>query len=148
MPNRLRPSKNAIIYSMIDEEPFVGIPPTKPVTVPVLLFPRDSVNEPPTLSMEKVGEDIYVMRARGYKLQDQDGRLVASMDGEAQRWCIQYAERNDAYVVAKENDRNVGWVAPVEGDERQIQIRTLIMGPSEPPFYPSNQLFRFRYPRD
>ncbi|KAI6101284.1 hypothetical protein EDD16DRAFT_354370 [Pisolithus croceorrhizus] len=148
MPNRLRPSKNAVIYSLVDEEPFLGIPPTKPVTVPVLLYRRGSLDHPPTFDVEKVGECTYVIRANGYRLQDQDGRLVGSKDGEAQRWCIEYAERNDAYVVSKENDRGVGWVAPAEGDERQIRIRTLIVGPSEPPFYPSNQLFRFNYPRD
>ncbi|KAI6001150.1 hypothetical protein EDD15DRAFT_2192823 [Pisolithus albus] len=148
MPNRLRPSKNTVIYSLIEDEPFVGIPPTKPVTVPVLLYSRDSVKEPPTLNLEKVEENVYVIRARGYKLQDQDGRLVASTEGEPQRWYIQYAERNDAYIVTKENDRGVGWVAPLESDERQILVRNLIVGPSEPPYYPSNQLFRVKYPRD
>ncbi|KAI6098258.1 hypothetical protein EDD16DRAFT_568334 [Pisolithus croceorrhizus] len=148
MPNRLNPGKNTVIYSLVNEEPYLGIPPTKPVTVPVLLYSRDSVDRPPTFDVEKVGERTYVIRASGYRLRDQDGRLVGSLDGEAQRWRIEYSERNDAYVVTKENDRSVGWVAPVEGDERQIQIRTLIVGPSEPPYYPSNQLFRFNYPRD
>lgn len=147
MPNRIKPSKNAIIYSLVDGEPYVGIPPTKPVTVPVLLYARDSVIEPPTFDMEQVGECTYVISANGYKTQDQDGLLVGSIDGEAQKWRIEYAERHDAYIIAKENDRSVGWVAPTD-EENQVQVRLLIMGPSEPPFYPSNQLFRFKYPRE
>ncbi|KAI6044423.1 hypothetical protein EDC04DRAFT_2642492 [Pisolithus marmoratus] len=97
--------------------------------------------------MEKVGESIYVISANGYKLQEENGLLVGSIEGEAQRWRIEYGERQDAYIITKENDRGVGWVAPID-DERQIRVGILIMGPSDPPFYPSNQLFRFKYPRD
>ncbi|KIK17202.1 hypothetical protein PISMIDRAFT_234983 [Pisolithus microcarpus 441] len=50
MPNPLRPSKNAVIYSLVDGEPYVGIPPTRPVTVPVSFYARDSVTEAPTVS--------------------------------------------------------------------------------------------------
>ncbi|KAI6110810.1 hypothetical protein EDD16DRAFT_1516929 [Pisolithus croceorrhizus] len=69
------------------------------------------------------------------------------------RHSIRRRLENHAYVIsagmvhrcpsiAKENDRGVGWVASVGEDDRQIMIRQLIVGPSEPPFYPSNQLFR------
>ncbi|KAI6010863.1 hypothetical protein F5J12DRAFT_891366 [Pisolithus orientalis] len=94
--------------------------------------------------MEQVGECTYVISANGYKTQDQDGLLVGSIDGEAQKWRIEYAERHDAYTIAKENDRGVGWVAPTD-DERQIRVWVLIVGPSDPPFYPSDELFRFKY---
>ncbi|KAI6149162.1 hypothetical protein BKA82DRAFT_620895 [Pisolithus tinctorius] len=151
MPNPLKPSKNAIIYSMVDGEPYVGMPPTKPVTLPVLLYSRKSVTEPPTFNMEKVGECTYVISARGHKTREENGLLIGSIEGEAQRWYIEYIERNDAYVIAKENDRGVGWVAPSpenkeeREEERQIRVRQLIVGPSHPPYHPSNQLFRFRY---
>lgn len=146
MPNPLKPSKNAVIYSLVDGEPYVGIPPTKPVTVPVRLYARDSVTEAPTFELEKVGERTYLISANGYKTQDQDGLLVGSVEGEAQRWYIEYAERHDAYLITKENERGVGWIAPADNNEGQIRIGNLIMGPSFPPFYPSIQLFRFRYP--
>ncbi|KAI6149181.1 hypothetical protein BKA82DRAFT_1001401 [Pisolithus tinctorius] len=148
MPNPLKPSKNAIIYSMVDGEPYVGMPPTKPTTLPVLLYARDSVKEPPMFNMEKVGDRTYVISARNHKTREERGLLIGSIEGEAQKWCIQYTERNDAYIIVKENDRSVGWVAPMneEGrEDRQILVRQLIVGPSEPPFYPSNQLFRFKY---
>ncbi|KAI6110811.1 hypothetical protein EDD16DRAFT_1893144 [Pisolithus croceorrhizus] len=145
MPNPLRPSKNAVIYSLVDGEPYVGIPPTKPVTVPVRLYARDSVTEAPTFNLEKVGESTYVISANGYKTQDQDGLLVGSIEGDAQRWYIEYAERHDAYIITKENERSVGWVAPTDDDEGQIRVRILIVGPSLPPYYPSNELFRFKY---
>lgn len=96
MPNPLEPSKNAIIYSLVDGEPYVGIPLIKPVTVPVRLFARDSVTEAPTFELEKVGERTYLIIANGYRTQDQDGLLVGSIEGEAQRWYIEYAERHDA----------------------------------------------------
>ncbi|KAI6126145.1 hypothetical protein EDD16DRAFT_358289 [Pisolithus croceorrhizus] len=148
MPNPLRPSKNAVIYSLVDGEPYVGIPPTKPVTVPVRLYARDSVTEAPTFNLEKIGERTYLISANGYRTQDQGGLLVGSIEGDAQRWYIEYAERHDAYLITKENERGVGWIAPADNNEGQIRVGNLIMGPSFPPFYPSVQLFRFRYPRE
>ncbi|KAI6014040.1 hypothetical protein BKA83DRAFT_4353334 [Pisolithus microcarpus] len=81
----------------------------------------------------------------GYKTQDQDGLLVGSIEGEAQRWYIEYAERHDAYIITKENERIVGWIAPADDGERQIRVGPLIVGRSVPPYYPSNELFRFKY---
>ncbi|KAI6124615.1 hypothetical protein EV401DRAFT_1171951 [Pisolithus croceorrhizus] len=148
MPNPLRPSKNAVIYSLVDGEPYVGIPPTRPVTVPVRLYARDSVTEAPTVSPVFHPAHAYLISANGYKTQDQDGLLVGSIEGDAQRWYIEYAERHDAYLITKENERGVGWIAPADNNEGQIRVGNLIMGPSFPPFYPSVQLFRFRYPRE
>lgn len=50
--NRLRPSQSATIYSLVDEEPYVGMPPIKPVTPPVRLYARDSaITEAPVVSL-------------------------------------------------------------------------------------------------
>lgn len=73
MPNPIKPSKNAVIYSLVDGEPYVGIPPTKPVTVPVRLYARDSVTEAPTVSPILHLAHDYLISANGYKTQDQDG---------------------------------------------------------------------------
>ncbi|KAI6044422.1 hypothetical protein EDC04DRAFT_2889879 [Pisolithus marmoratus] len=126
MPNRLKPSKNAVTYSLVDENPYVGIPPIKPVTVPDPLYARDSVTEAPTMSLLE---------------KEENGLLVDSIEGEVRKWYIEYAERHDAYDITKENDRGVGWVAPAD-DERQI---TPIVEHSLPPHYPSEELFRFKY---
>ncbi|KAI6101233.1 hypothetical protein F5141DRAFT_1065987 [Pisolithus sp. B1] len=114
MPNPLRPSKNAVIYSLVDGEPYVGIPPTKPVTVPVRLYARDSVTEAPTIQF---GENWRTT-------QDQGGLLVGSIEGDAQRWYIEYAERHDAYLITKENERGVGWIAPADNNEGQVASLT------------------------
>lgn len=113
--------------------------------MPVSLYARDSVTEAPTFELEKVGERTYVISGNGYKTQDQDGLLVGSIEGEAQRWYIEYAERHDAYIITKENERIVGWIAPADDGERQIRVGPLIVGRSVPPYYPSNELFRFKY---
>ncbi|KAI6010849.1 hypothetical protein F5J12DRAFT_891348 [Pisolithus orientalis] len=98
MLNPLKPSKNTIIYSMVDGEPYVGMPPTKPTTLPVLLYARDSVKEPPMFNMEKVRDCIYMIGARNHKTWEEHGLVIGSIEGEAQKWHIEYTEHNDTYM--------------------------------------------------
>ncbi|KAJ3851780.1 serine protease inhibitor [Lentinula lateritia] len=52
----------------------------------------------------------------------------------------------DAYLITTA-DRNGGWVAPKEIGE-QIQYRPLIVAPSEPPQYPTSEVFHITKVKD
>lgn len=77
---RLSPSQNATIYSLIDGEPYVGMPPLSlSQALPVHLYARDSA-------------------ITGHQTGKMDGLLVSSKEREVQRQCIQCAGSHDAVV--------------------------------------------------
>ncbi|KAL4062566.1 hypothetical protein J3A83DRAFT_1835101 [Scleroderma citrinum] len=166
MSNNLDSVTVATIYSLTDGEPYVGIPPILPAIVPVTLIDRDSGLQPPKAGQvsvaslnpgtdhhgidnvflqfvfNRVNENTYTLTVNGLHVVARRGRLFASVYGPPEQFRITYAERHNAYIIQK-TDGPSGWVAPIDEENRQILIRPLIVGPSEPPFYPSTQLFRF-----
>ncbi|KAL4072822.1 hypothetical protein V8B97DRAFT_259162 [Scleroderma yunnanense] len=142
MSNNLDSVTVATIYSLTDGEPYVGIPPILPAIVPVTLIDRDSGLQPPKFVFNRVNENTYTFTVNGLHVVARRGRLFASVYGPPEQFRITYAERHNAYIIQK-TDGPSGWVAPIDEENRQILIRPLIVGPSEPPFYPSTQLFRF-----
>ncbi|KAF9523926.1 hypothetical protein CPB83DRAFT_862140 [Crepidotus variabilis] len=63
----------------------------------------------------------------------------------AEEWKIQAIPQSgpNRYIITKPNGFE-GWVLPLDDPETQIAVRPLIIGPSEPPFYPPNQLWEIR----
>ncbi|MFD7493703.1 I66 family serine proteinase inhibitor [Streptomyces sp. NPDC059832] len=73
-----------------------------------------------------------------------DHLLFAALlpDPPAQKWIITHAPGHDRNVFTIETaDRRAGWVLPSAEPKEQIAVRPLIVGPSVPPFYPSNELW-------
>ncbi|KIJ96396.1 hypothetical protein K443DRAFT_284908 [Laccaria amethystina LaAM-08-1] len=95
-------------------------------------------------SIEKSG-DLFFLKARGDPAFSKDHLVYVSLQKEAYinvKWRlneIPYEGRN-VYIIESE-DRHGGWVLPKEEPYTQVAFRPLIIGPSEPPFYPPNQLW-------
>ncbi|KAF8586580.1 hypothetical protein K439DRAFT_1614962 [Ramaria rubella] len=66
-------------------------------------------------------------------------------------------DRAEEWVITKRKDdghrslytietasRNAGWIAQKDGDNPQIAVRPLIVGPSDPPFFPPNELWNIQ----
>ncbi|KAJ3805052.1 serine protease inhibitor [Lentinula aff. lateritia] len=66
----------------------------------------------------------------------------------ATKWIVIPVSQHDkdAYLITTA-DRNGGWVAPKEIGE-QIQYRPLIVAPSEPPQYPTSEVFHITKVKD
>ncbi|THG95045.1 hypothetical protein EW026_g6535 [Hermanssonia centrifuga] len=57
-------------------------------------------------------------------------------------WRVTPSERDgpNAYIIEKV-DRSAGWVLPEEEPYTQLAVRPLIIGASDPPYFPPTQLF-------
>ncbi|KAF9522981.1 hypothetical protein CPB83DRAFT_863648 [Crepidotus variabilis] len=60
----------------------------------------------------------------------------------AEDWKIQAIPQSgkNRYIITKSNGYE-GWIVGDDSPEAQIAIRPLIIGPSEPPFYPPNEVW-------
>ncbi|KAG8983413.1 hypothetical protein FRB93_007272 [Tulasnella sp. JGI-2019a] len=47
----------------------------------------------------------------------------------------------NTYLITKADNPSQGWVMPSGQSNTQVAVRPLIMGPSDPPYYPPNQLW-------
>ncbi|GAW08181.1 serine protease inhibitor [Lentinula edodes] len=106
----------------------------------VLLEPTDKIEL--TWIIEKSG-DGYILNNRGAPtapIEDNVFALLVHQEGAA-KWTIEAVPRHgkNAYFIKGSDGK--GWVAPDKVGE-QIIYRTLIVGPSEPPAIPLNQIFQ------
>ncbi|KAI6043701.1 hypothetical protein EDC04DRAFT_2649601 [Pisolithus marmoratus] len=147
MPNNLKVDRPVVIYSMLDGNPYVGIPLYLPAIIPVNLIERGSVVQPPTFIARRVGDHTYTLTINGYRTVELEGRLFGAVEFPPQEWVITYRKNHDAYTITKRLDgpEEVGWIAPFEDEDerRQIRIGPLVTGRSYPPFYPPHELFKF-----
>ncbi|ESK81379.1 serine protease inhibitor [Moniliophthora roreri MCA 2997] len=118
-----------------DEEPLL---PRRVIVLP------DGV-KPPKWNVKKVGDDQYTITIDEARTRTIEDKVFAvTVEGpEPEVWYIVPDERGgkDSYVITTQ-ERFKGWVAPDEPYE-QIMCRPLIVGPSDPPFYPPNETFQF-----
>ncbi|KAH8092542.1 hypothetical protein BXZ70DRAFT_459676 [Cristinia sonorae] len=112
---------------------------------PVLQLP-DSVDPHPWIVEKLPDGDSYILRARGAPTAAVDGDVYAILLDVPlpEFWKISSPERNpnDEYII-ETNNRTRGWAVPGDEDFIKIAVRPLIVGPSFPPFYPPNQVFKF-----
>lgn len=150
MPNNLKVDEEVVIYSTLDGNPYVGVPPILPTILPVNLIDRASGVQPPRFIFQRVGVDTYLLTINGLQVVELDGRLFAVVEGAAQEWVVTYRSNHDAYTITKRLDspEEIGWIAPTEGENRQIRVGPLIVGRSFPPFYPPTELFKFEFPNE
>jgi len=114
----------------------------------VVTLPRGS---PPPHPWQILKQDngSYILRAAGAPTAAINDKLFAILldQPEPTQWKIVPSERDGkgAYIVTK-FDSPDGWVAtePEQGSwGEQISVKPLIVGPSEPPFYPPTEVFIF-----
>ncbi|KAJ3862160.1 MAG: serine protease inhibitor, partial [Lentinula lateritia] len=106
----------------------------------VLLEPNDKIEF--TWIIEKSGDE-YILNNRGAPTTHIEDHVFALLihQEQATKWTIEAVPRHgkNAYIIKGSDGK--GWVAPEKVGE-QIIYRTLIVGPSEPPTFPLNQVFQ------
>ncbi|KAH7888149.1 proteinase inhibitor [Phlebopus sp. FC_14] len=115
------------------------------------LLPKRVLAIPPSVAsslkwkVECVGEDRYKLSIGGHTAA-LDDKLYAVLLPEppAEEWKITYVERAAKGYIITSTSSGKGWVIPSDDNEiPQIEVRTLIVGPSFPPTYPTGEIFTF-----
>ncbi|KAH7924140.1 hypothetical protein BV22DRAFT_1130052 [Leucogyrophana mollusca] len=82
------------------------------------------------------------LKIGGASLSEQDGRLWASlMNGDGEEWAITYREYHNAYTIQRADA--TGWVSAPTFPCSQIKIQPLVYAPSDPPYFPASELWKF-----
>ncbi|KAM6494659.1 hypothetical protein JOM56_009282 [Amanita muscaria] len=136
----------------------------------VLTLPAD-VQAPKVWRVEKLPDDVYKLSTLGSYATEINEKVFAVLQPEPEptEWTIKLRGKNiytygflicNDHCLIRELPESCsvqapsgkGWVIPENEPETQhyqIIIRHLIVGPSDPPHFPSNQLFEFvRVDRD
>ncbi|KAI6032351.1 hypothetical protein BKA83DRAFT_682620 [Pisolithus microcarpus] len=147
MPNNLKTDSEVVIYSALDGNPYVGVPQILPTILPVNLIEREPGVQPPRFIFRQVGDNVYTLTINGLQVIELEGKLFAVVEGDLQEWVVTYRENHDAYTIVKRLDspEEIGWIAPIDNNSRQIRVGPLIVGWSFPPFYPPQELYRFEF---
>ncbi|KAF8889004.1 hypothetical protein BD779DRAFT_1410757, partial [Infundibulicybe gibba] len=92
-----------------------------------------------TWSVESLGGDRYILSIRGGRTAIVQGRVFAVLlpDPQPEVWTIR--RQASGYYTIENSDRRGGWILPDE----EVLSRPLIIGPSNPPFFPPNELWEF-----
>ncbi|EDR02671.1 uncharacterized protein LACBIDRAFT_332177 [Laccaria bicolor S238N-H82] len=88
---------------------------------------------------------VYTVKAGGAPAFSKNRQVFASLfEGvdEGVRWCLTNAPDvgKDVYIIDNPVTKD-GWVLPENEAGTQVACGLLIVGPSEPPFFPPNQLW-------
>lgn len=113
------------------------------------LNPKSVISIPPGVqahpwTIEKDGE-FYVLKAKGAPAFAKDHLVFVSLLEESNvdvKWritAVPQSGRND-FLIESPN-KHGGWVLPTGEPYTQVAFRPLIIGPSNPPFYPPSQLW-------
>jgi len=89
----------------------------------------------------------YILKARGAPTGVLHKHLYAFLVDEApEQWVITQRESAEhlAQYTIENASQTAGWVAEKGAERPQIAVRPLIVGPSEPPHFPPNELWNIQ----
>jgi len=124
--------------------------------MPKRVFCPTDHDEPELWQIQALPNGRYKLLARGAPTGAKDRLLFAFLvpvgDQGPEEWVITERKVDDSdrrlYTIETAN-RNAGWIAQDEEDSpNQIAVRPLIVGPRDPPFFPSNALWSFQEAED
>ncbi|KAI0341519.1 proteinase inhibitor [Trametopsis cervina] len=137
------------IRSAVNDQFWVGRPLAEDHSLlpkPITTLPKDQIVSRPWLVVQSDGENQYILKVGGDPTAEIDNKLFAVLLPEppATVWKLTPVSGygDNAFAVSIEGDVR-GWVVPDEELFTQIAVRPLIVGPSEPPFYPPTEVFIF-----
>ncbi|KAI0088752.1 proteinase inhibitor [Irpex rosettiformis] len=112
----------------------------------VITLPPDAAPTRPWIVI-KNPNDTFTIKVADAPTAEIDGKLFGVLldSPPPTEWKLTPIERNgpDAYIVTT-SDLVKGWVVPDVEPQNQIDVRPLIVGLSEPPFYPPTEVFIFK----
>ncbi|KAI6146335.1 hypothetical protein BKA82DRAFT_994197 [Pisolithus tinctorius] len=152
MPNNIQADAEVIISSALNGiggNPYIGISLNLPTILPVNLIPRIPGVQPPVFVIKRVEGDIYTLTINGMQVIELEGRVFAAVEHAPQEWVIKYRELQDAYTITKRLPipEEIGWIAPIDGENAQIRVGPLNTTPTAPPGqYPLEELYKFQFP--
>ncbi|KAH7924141.1 hypothetical protein BV22DRAFT_1130053 [Leucogyrophana mollusca] len=98
--------------------------------------------EAPVWDLQVLPSGSIRLKIGGAGLNERNGRLWALlMDGDGEEWIIAYHKYHDAYTIQRVD--GTGWVSVPTVPCAQIEIRPLVFAPSDPPYFPANELWKF-----
>jgi len=104
--------------------------------------------QPPIWEVQRVESGNYILKARGNPTATFDRLLWAVLLDQPRpsEWKITARPQAgpNTFTIELANSNGEGWVVPGDTPEQQVTVRPLIIGPSEPPFFPPTELFLIR----
>jgi len=104
--------------------------------------------QPSVWEIQRAGSGNFIIRVNGDPTATFDNLLWAILHQEPRpsEWKITIRPQAgpDTFTIELADGSGQGWVVPDDKPETQLAVRHLIIGPSDPPFFPPNQLFVIR----
>ncbi|GLB43055.1 putative peptidase family M48 [Lyophyllum shimeji] len=110
----------------------------------IVNYPEDAkVTEDLAWKVTELGPGRYKLENRRGAAIELDGHVYAAIAGHVfGRWEITFHEQAKGYTIT-DTSRGNGWVLVDEDKDNQIACRPLIVGPSYPPYYPPQEIWKF-----
>ncbi|KAN0078217.1 hypothetical protein V8E55_010274, partial [Tylopilus felleus] len=101
-----------------------------------------------TWAIREEGKKTYRLSLGGYPFTGViEDKVTATIHVEQNlEWRATYRKLQDAYTIEPINGNGKGWTVPFDADPEShavIELKLIIMQPSEPPRFSTAQLFRF-----
>jgi len=117
--------------------------------LPKRVFCPTDNDDPDLWEIQALPNGRYRLSTRGAPTGAKGGLLFAFLleDQGAEEWVITkriFGGSNRSVYTIESANRNAGWVAQVDATNPQIAVRPLIVGPSDPPFFPPNELWNIQ----
>ncbi|KAF8586583.1 serine protease inhibitor [Ramaria rubella] len=107
-----------------------------------------SESDPELWQLQALPNGRYRLKARGAPTGIKNKLLYAFLldESRAEEWIItkRKDEGSRALYTIETASRNAGWTAQKGEVSSQIAVRPLIIGPSDPPFFPPNELWNIQ----
>ncbi|OBT53857.1 hypothetical protein VE04_06558 [Pseudogymnoascus sp. 24MN13] len=132
-----------IIPEAFDHQGYVGRSKTedRSLNPKQVLLLNDAPPEPWFIERQSDGK--YVLNQRGGFAGERNGLLLRSFSKTKRQTDGELNHRPKTAIVSLHRDPIRGWVSPSPSDaSKQIRVQPLIVGPSDPPFFPSTELFQ------
>ncbi|KAK6362198.1 hypothetical protein TWF730_005894 [Orbilia blumenaviensis] len=100
--------------------------------------------------VENIGGGGYTLKCNKAPTEAHDFRVWAILtdDEPSTVWKLKKSERSPGgYVITNKNDPiGPGWIVRSHDPEQDtpVEVQILVVGPSQPPFYPLTELFQFK----
>ncbi|KAF9523925.1 hypothetical protein CPB83DRAFT_774718 [Crepidotus variabilis] len=138
------PPTGHYIVKSVSAKKFIGRSPHEDRSLlpkRVMVLPEDI--QAPLLVFNNSGKETQISTG-GAPTAVIDGKLFSILlevpPGE--KWTVEAVPQSgpNRYIVVTQ-DKSAGWVLNDNEPETQITVRPLVIGPSDPPFYPDNQVW-------
>ncbi|KAI9239404.1 MAG: hypothetical protein BYD32DRAFT_450284 [Podila humilis] len=93
--------------------------------------------------IEKVEGNKFRLRVGSYpNVGIRDNRVIASLEADDNvEWLVEHQEAQGGYTISSATQPYLGWTKSQEPESQRVDIKHILVRPSEPPQYLPNQLW-------